>query len=130
MKKIQIYFPIRLALTLVVTSAVLVGCQSKYGNASKRRIHDEEVAVTLLNQARQQMNAGQYEEARKSVRLLRDSCRYALDGREQGILLLDSIELLMARADTTIEDYAMRERFYLKKLDHDKKAQLKAKSDE
>ena len=51
---------------------------------------------------------------------MRDSCPLALTCRRQGILLMDSIELLAATADTTMDDRDVRVKFYLKKLQHDR----------
>ena len=106
-----------LLLSLALTS--LVGCQSKYENVSAERVRDEELAETYLAKARQQRDAHQYDAARKTIQLMRDTCRLALEGREAGIVLLDSIELLAAQEDTTLADQEMRVQFYVRKLEHD-----------
>lgn len=74
----------------------------------------------MLLEARQQFEQGRYEEARKTIVLMRDTCRYALTAREKAILLLDSIELFQVRNDTISKDREIKEKFYLKKLEHDR----------
>lgn len=104
----------------------ICGCQSKYGNASSKRVKDERLAEKLLQQAREQVKVQKLDEAKATIKLMRDTCRYALSGREQGILLLDSIELQRAINDTTKEDHDMRVEFYRRKLLHDQKARLQS----
>lgn len=88
---------------------------------SDQREQDEDAARTFLEQARQEFSEGRYDDARRTISVMRDSCRYALNAREQGILLLDSIELFQVRNDTAAADRDVKERFYLKKLEHDRK---------
>lgn len=104
------------------TCTLLAACGGKYSDASSQRRKDEKVAAELLEQARTQMRQGQLDEAKKTIKVMRDSCRYALDGREEGIILLDSIELLKAQSDTTVDDQEMRVQFYQRKLEHDRKS--------
>lgn len=108
-----------LALTLLVATLLASGCQSKYGDASDRRIADEEKAEILLNDARAALKAGDYAGAKSKVKTMRQDYPYALACRKAGILLMDSIELMVAKSDTTQEDREMRINFYLKKLRHD-----------
>lgn len=108
-----------LALTLLAATLLASGCQSKYGDASDRRIADEEKAEILLNDARAALKAGDYAGAKSKVKTMRQDYPYALACRKAGILLMDSIELMVAKSDTTQEDREMRINFYLKKLRHD-----------
>lgn len=108
-----------LALTLLAATLLASGCQSKYGDASDRRIADEEKAEILLNDARAALKAGDYAAAKSKVKTMRQDYPYALACRKAGILLMDSIELMVAKSDTTQEDREMRINFYLKKLRHD-----------
>lgn len=97
--------------------------------ASKHRQRDEQRAAEYLVQARNRMQQGQYDAARDLIKQMRDTCYLAYDAREQGILLLDSIELLSAMADTTAEDHDTRVKFYQKKLEYDLQAGTKAQND-
>lgn len=110
-------------LLLVLFSA----CQSPYGNASRRRINDEKIATELLRQARHDLAEGNFEAAERAVKCMRDTCPYALEGREMGILLLDSIALRRAEADTSATDRATRIEFYKHKLEHDLKQRISHK---
>lgn len=101
---------------------LLTACGGKYSDASSQRRKDERVAAELLAHARSQMQQGQLEAAKNTIKVMRDSCRFALDGREEGILLLDSIELLKAQNDTTVDDKELRVQFYQRKLEHDRKS--------
>lgn len=101
---------------------LLTSCGGKYSDASSQRRQDEKVAAELLQQARSQMHQGLLDDAKQTIKVMRDSCRFALDGREEGILLLDSIELLRAQNDTTVDDREMRVQFYQRKLEHDRKS--------
>lgn len=106
----------------LLTFTLFSACNDKYSDASSQRRKDEKVAAELLQKARTQMRQGQLDEAKKTIKVMRDSCRYALDGREEGIILLDSIELLKAQSDTTVDDREMRVQFYQRKLEHDRKS--------
>lgn len=118
------YSPTLLFTCLVAGLMAFSSCQSsKYKNASSKRIADEELAEQLLQKARIALSHQDYDEARETVKLMRDTCRYAISGREQGILLLDSIELLQAMNDTSVTDQELRVEFYRKKLEHDRKNQ-------
>lgn len=103
---------------------ILSGCKEQYPGASKKRIADEELAAEYLEKARAQMNAHDYDAARKTIKEMRDTCRLAFTGREAGILLMDSIELFIAEADTSLSDRQTRVEFYQKKILHDKKQNM------
>lgn len=116
------YSPTLLFTCLLAGLMAFSSCQSsKYKNASSKRIADEELAEQLLQKARIALHNQDYNEAREMVKFMRDTCRYAISGREQGILLLDSIELLQAMNDSSVTDQELRVQFYRKKLEHDRK---------
>lgn len=79
-------------------------------------------ANRYLQIARQEMNDSDFEAARATIEEMRDSCYLALDAREKAILLLDSIDLMAARADKSDPDRETRIKFYQKKLEYDLEA--------
>lgn len=93
--------------------------------ASQHRMEDESRARNYLDRARAEMNAGNYDAARQAIKEMRDSCYLALEARENGILLLDSIELMHAQNDNSKSDKETRVEFYQKKLEYDLMAQKK-----
>lgn len=101
--------------------SIFTSCKKNYDDASEKRMNDEKQALIFLEKARLLMKRQEYNEAKNTIKVMRDSCYYALHGRYQGILLLDSIELQKAQNDTTLEDYETRIQFYRKKLEHDKR---------
>lgn len=114
-------------LLLLIFVCCLSACKEQYPGASNKRIADEKLAAEYLEKAREQMNAQDYEGARKTIKEMRDTCRLAFTGREAGILLMDSIEMFMAETDTTLTDRETRVEFYQKKILHDKKENLRTK---
>lgn len=106
-------------IILLFVTFITLSCNRPYGDASRRRINDEKIASGILNEARQALAENRYDDAEKSVKSLRDTCPHALEGREQGILLLDSIALRRAETDTTAPDRNTRIDFYRRKLAHD-----------
>lgn len=121
------------AMGLLLAASTVVSCKkgdnegtgSDNITMSKHRQRDEERAERYLVRARWAMREGDYAAARGYIEEMRDSCYLALDARERGLLLLDSIELLNAKSDTTLEDHETRVKFYEKKLEYDKKAPRK-----
>lgn len=89
---------------------------------SQHRQKDEMRANRYLQIARQEMNDSDFEAARATIEEMRDSCYLALDAREKAILLLDSIDLMAARADKSDPDRETRIKFYQKKLEYDLEA--------
>lgn len=106
---------------------------------SKARTEMEAAGQTLLSEARAALAVRQFDKARAIVEQMRKECTLALDAREEGILLMDSIDLSQARsqlqrtdslqlehpADShllqqTIEDLNQKVKFYKRKLEHDK----------
>lgn len=107
------------AVGLLTTS--LISCQFSSNKQSPHRAKDEETAAIMLAEARRQFSQAHYDDARQTIFAMRDSCRLALTVREAAILLLDSIELYQVRNDTVAVDRQTKEKFYLKKLEHDLK---------
>lgn len=116
----RLHFFTSLLSIFLVLILFATACQSKYGDASDKRIADEEQAEQFLSKAREQLKSGHFDKAKQTIKTMRDSCPLALSCRKQGILLMDSIELFAATADTAMEDRDMRVKFYLKKLQHDR----------
>lgn len=130
---------ILLPLTLVVL--MLVGCKPKHPDWSQHRAEDEERATVLLDQARASLEKGDYKMAEVLLDSMRRSCRLALDARQQGIPLADSIMLARLRAELMVQDSIMHAmdaepdaefqrqyeeccnkiKFYMRKLNHDTK---------
>lgn len=65
-------------------------------SCSKNRISPKELGLNMLNDARREVTAGNYEAAKDSIYKLREVYPQAIEAREQGILLLDSIEIIVA----------------------------------
>lgn len=84
-------------------------------------------AAQMLGQSRVLLAKGEYDAARDTLQSMRAQCPTALEARAQGILLLDSIELL-ATIDS-IKDAEgerwkqldVKREFYLRKLNIDKR---------
>lgn len=88
---------------------------------------EEEAAQQMLQEARMALKHHQYSEAKDSILSLRKKHPYALQARRQGILLLDSIEM-MAAADSLTkaegeewERLSMKKKFFERKLQEDLK---------
>lgn len=88
---------------------------------------EEEAAQQMLQEARMALKHHQYSEAKDSILSLRKKHLYALQARRQGILLLDSIEM-MAAADSLTkaegeewERLSMKKKFFERKLQEDLK---------
>lgn len=131
MKKIMI-------ICLAAAGIALCGCGVKQSAQP-----DPEVQGQLwLNKARTALSDSDFTAARSCVDSLRNQCAEALNAREEGILLLDSIDLAEARrqladaqkaaaqqgldiytrdsVDTHLDRIATKVRFYEKKLEHDR----------
>lgn len=74
--------------------ACLTACTNK---PQEKRSADEIEGARVLADARKELQAKRYDAARDSIVSLRQNHPLAFDARKQGILLLDSIELLAAR---------------------------------
>ena len=126
-------------LSLVLLCA---GCHEKTPKVSSRRLTDESAGQAALARARQQLATQHYDSARATIRTMRRAHPHALTAREDGILLMDSIDLAATRTaidqlektphspdvpDThshrqgsaALPELYRRLRFYERKLQHD-----------
>lgn len=129
-------------LSLLFLGLSCVGCHEKTANVSSRRRADEIAGQEALMRARRLLAAHDYEGARATLRAMRRAHPLALTARENGILLMDSIDLVAAReailqaersasADTAthtaqrrgnngqLPELYRRLRFFERKLQHD-----------
>lgn len=104
---------------------------------SSERKFMEEKAQKYLSQARQQLEEKQYDKAKATVATMRKECYLALAAREEGILLMDSIELCVAkdnlvridsflqRGDSDVaqefQNACQKVQFFERKLNYDKR---------
>ena len=97
----------------------------------------EAIAQQRLATARQQLSEGNCQAAKKSIEAMRHDCYLALTARQQGILLMDSVELRQAQLDlahidslmqhdnakshsASFEEACQKVQFYERKLQFDK----------
>lgn len=129
------HFPSLLIAMLILGSA----CSSKDTSQSHRRQQAERAALPYLNKAREALREQNFAQARLHIQEMRKSQAYALSARSQGILLMDSIDLIEAqslllqqdsllriggmRSEQHQEKYdelVQRVKFYQRKIHHDK----------
>ena len=126
-------------LSLVLLCA---SCHEKTPKVSSRRLADESAGRAALARARQQLATQHYDSARTTIRTMRRAHPHALTAREDGILLMDSIDLAATRTaidqletaphspdvpdahsrrqgSTALPELYRRLRFYERKLQHD-----------
>ena len=90
-------------------------------------INPETEASAMLKKSRQHLQDGRYDAARDSILSMREKYPTALKSRAQGILLLDSIEMLAARdsmGSATGEEWkrlSIKAQFFERKLQEDMK---------
>lgn len=88
-------------------------------------------ASVMLEKSRQHLQDGRYDAARDSILSMRRQYPTALQSRAQGILLLDSIEMLAAKdsmGSATGEEWkrlSVKAQFFERKLQEDKKKLVK-----
>ena len=103
-----------LCLTMGLTGA----CQKQpENNQSKARQADEAAAAVMLVEAREALAKDSTEEARTIIKNMRRQHPLALTARQQGILLMDSVDIEQARLDGNEDMF----KFYQRKLKYDKK---------
>lgn len=111
---------------LLVSCLLLVGC----GNALTEREKAELGGAQLINQAREAFVGSDYTTAVALIDSIRNAFPLALNAREEGILLKDSVLLEQAREELRkakdiagdsidIEELHMKVIFYERKLQHD-----------
>lgn len=105
---------------------------------SSERQKMETEAQKRLSQARQQLEAKQFDKAKNTIKAMRKECYLALTAREEGILLMDSIELRVAQnnlmhvdsllqkghseAEQEFQKACQKVQFFERKLTYDKKS--------
>lgn len=130
----------------ILFASVSVSCAEKGEKQewSQARLEMEQTGQMLLAEARAALASGNFEKARSQVEKMRKECTLALNAREEGILLMDSIDLKQAvqqlqRTDSlqlkhpdnahllqqSIEDLSQKVKFYKRKLEHDKQNRRK-----
>lgn len=129
------YFSLSLGLLCVLT--MCFACkENKHEDWSEARTKMEQKGQAYLMLSRQALSEKNFTTAREKVNLLRKECELALSAREEGILLMDSINLFEAEeqfrtacvdstaasARESIEDLQQKICFYQRKLEHDKKS--------
>lgn len=87
----------------------------------------EPKAAAMLEKSRMHLQDGRYDAARDSILSMRQKYPTALESRAQGILLLDSIEMIAAQdslGNATGEEWkrlSIKAQFFGRKLKEDKK---------
>lgn len=131
----------RFTLLLLIIYIALASCSKKPSSSeteqSEHRQKMEAEAIVRLSQARILLTKGNYADAAAVIKKMRTDCYLALDGRRNGILLLDTIELEAARSELARTDSLIRlgvdtvgreefdeacrkVQFYERKIRHDK----------
>ena len=115
----------------------MISCGERQGTAPDPEVEGQQ----WLSKARTALSDSDLVKAHAAIDSLRSQCAEALNAREEGILLLDSIELAEARrqlteaekaasqqgldiytrdsVDTQLDRFATKVRFFEKKLSHD-----------
>lgn len=97
--------------TLFLLSVTTTACGGKDKDDKGYSQHRAEMEVRgaqFLSQARAQLAAGQIDQARATIERMRRECYLAITARNQGILLMDSVDLFAARRDLQRADSVMR----------------------
>lgn len=107
-------------MMLLLATAVICGCGNRDDDTQLK-------AARMLGQSRELLAQGKYDAARDTLLSMRVQCPTAVEARAQGILLLDSIELLAA-IDSLKEaegeqwkQLDVKREFFERKLDIDKR---------
>lgn len=98
---------------LFLTAVSLFSCSTdktadKTKNYSENRTRMEAEAQKRLAIARRQLAGGQPTQAKQTIEKMRTDCYLALDGRNEGILLMDSVDLALAKNELASVDSLMR----------------------
>ena len=136
-----------IALALSLSALFSASCSSSGQNKSHEdqselRKKMEKTAQQYLSQARSQLAQKQLEAAKATIGDMRKKCYQAITARKEGILLMDSIDLEMARQElvgtdsllhagepqlsqSDFDEACRKVEFYERKLRHDIAAQNK-----
>lgn len=97
-----------LALALLCFASCTSSKKDDKKDYSENRSKMESTAQSMLQDARKQIHAQQYEKAKSTIKQMRKQCYLAIEARSQGILLMDSIELLIAQRELAVTDSLLR----------------------
>lgn len=136
-----------IALALSLSALFAASCSSSGQNKSQEdqselRKKMEKTAQQYLSQARSKLAQKQLEAAKATIGDMRKKCYQAITARKEGILLMDSIDLEMARQElvrtdsllhagepqlsqSDFDEACRKVEFYERKLRHDIAAQNK-----
>ena len=87
----------RTTLFFVILAAAMISCGERQGTAPDPEVEGQQ----WLSKARTALSDPDLVKARAAIDSLRSQCAEALNAREEGILLFDSIELAEARRQLT-----------------------------
>lgn len=121
----------------MLTAFLFMSCNKSMNKEwSEARNKKEFKGQQILEEARKALQKNEYAQARKAVDKLRKECDLALSAREEGILLMDSINLFESQKrfdeactasqcvndslSKDIDELRQRIEFYKRKLSHDK----------
>lgn len=128
-------------LPIFLIIPVLLSCadKGKKNEWSENRQRMEAQAQKLLGEAREALARQDFESATQKIETMRRTCNLALDARQAGILLMDSVNiqetvfemfridsLLGANAEDSLvlaprlEECGEKIKFYRRKLEHDR----------
>lgn len=98
---------------LFLSAVLAISCSSdkERDNAkdySENRARMEVEAQKRLGDARRQLANGQPMQAKSTIEKMRNDCYLALDARTEGILLMDSVDLRVAKDELAHVDSLMR----------------------
>ncbi len=141
--KQKIFIALALSLSALFAASCSSSGQNKsHEDQSELRKKMEKTAQQYLSQARSQLAHKQLEAAKATIGDMRKKCYQAITARKEGILLMDSIDLEMARQElvrtdsllhagepqlsqSDFDEACRKVEFYERKLRHDIAAQNK-----
>lgn len=141
--KQKIFIALALSLSALFAASCSSSGQNKsHEDQSELRKKMEKTAQQYLSQARSQLAQKQLEAAKATIGDMRKKCYQAITARKEGILLMDSIDLEMARQElvrtdsllhagepqlsqSDFDEACRKVEFYERKLRHDIAAQNK-----
>lgn len=141
--KQKIFIALALSLSALFAASCSSSGQNKsHEDQSELRKKMEKTAQQYLSQARSQLAQKQLEVAKATIGDMRKKCYQAITARKEGILLMDSIDLEMARQElvrtdsllhagepqlsqSDFDEACRKVEFYERKLRHDIAAQNK-----
>lgn len=95
-------------LLIALTSCSFFSSKSEKPDYSENRARMEAKAQKMLSSARAQLARSQCSQAKATIEKMRKDCYLALDARKAGILLMDSVDLQLARNELAMVDSLLR----------------------